>query len=88
VPCLGDIPILGYFFSSIGKASEKTNLYIFLTPRVLESAEEIKELYRKKEREMNELKEGIIKMYNGEEDGKPQTKQQKRKAKISEWIVP
>ncbi len=88
VPCLGDIPILGYFFSSIGKAGEKTNLYVFLTPTVVESAEEIKEIYRKKEREMNELKEGIIKMYNGEKDEKPQTKQQKRKAKISEWIVP
>jgi general secretion pathway protein D len=33
VPVLGDIPILGWLFRSKTESNQKTNLYIFLTPR-------------------------------------------------------
>ncbi len=35
VPWLGNIPILGYLFKQTGTSSEKTELLIFLTPRIV-----------------------------------------------------
>lgn len=35
VPCLGDIPLLGVLFRDQSNSGEKTNLMIFLTPRVI-----------------------------------------------------
>jgi type IV pilus assembly protein PilQ len=36
VPLLGDIPIFGYLFKTTGKTNSKTELIIFLTPRILD----------------------------------------------------
>ncbi|HKE42618.1 MAG TPA: type IV pilus secretin PilQ [Casimicrobiaceae bacterium] len=38
VPFLGDLPILGYLFKTTDKAIEKTELLIFLTPRVVKES--------------------------------------------------
>jgi type IV pilus assembly protein PilQ len=38
VPLLGDIPILGYLFKQTGKDIEKTELLIFLTPRIIKES--------------------------------------------------
>jgi type IV pilus assembly protein PilQ len=38
VPFLGDIPILGYAFKQTGKDIEKTELLIFLTPRIIKES--------------------------------------------------
>jgi len=35
VPFLGDIPVMGYLFKTTGRSSQKTELLIFLTPRVV-----------------------------------------------------
>jgi type IV pilus assembly protein PilQ len=35
VPFLGDLPVMGYLFKTTTKSSEKTELLIFLTPRVV-----------------------------------------------------
>ena len=35
VPLLGDMPVLGYLFKTTGRSSEKTELLIFLTPRIV-----------------------------------------------------
>jgi type IV pilus assembly protein PilQ len=35
VPLLGDIPVVGYLFKQTGRSSEKTELLIFLTPRIV-----------------------------------------------------
>ncbi len=35
VPWLGNLPILGYLFKQTGKSSEKAELLIFLTPRIV-----------------------------------------------------
>jgi len=64
VPCLGSIPVVGWLFRSMGKAREETNLYIFLTPHVLEGSEEAKDMYDEKANHMKALEEGNIKLYN------------------------
>ncbi len=38
VPLLGDIPILGYVFKQTGKELDKTELLIFLTPRIIKES--------------------------------------------------
>jgi type IV pilus assembly protein PilQ len=35
VPFLGDIPVAGYLFKTTSKSTEKTELLIFITPRVV-----------------------------------------------------
>ncbi len=63
VPCLGDIPLISWLFKSRYKGREKTNLFVFLTPHVIESPAEAKEIYRKKKDQIDKIKEGKIKMY-------------------------
>lgn len=35
VPLLGDIPVLGVFFRSTGRSQEKTELMVFITPKIV-----------------------------------------------------
>jgi general secretion pathway protein D len=63
VPCLGDIPVLGWFFRSISRSQNKTNLFVFLTPYIIENQIEAREIYEKKKGEMDRIEEGVIKMY-------------------------
>jgi general secretion pathway protein D len=63
VPCLGDIPGLGWLFKSISRFQNKTNLFVFLTPHIIENPMEAEELYREKEEEMERIGGGVIKMY-------------------------
>lgn len=44
VPLLMDIPVVGGLFSSTSTASTRTELLIFITPRVLESDQDLKDL--------------------------------------------
>jgi general secretion pathway protein D len=55
VPVFGDIPLLGWLFKSHGNKQEKTNLYIFITPRIVENPAELTDLYQKKRDVMEEL---------------------------------
>jgi general secretion pathway protein D len=64
VPCLGNIPALGWLFKSTSRSSDKTNLFIFLTPHIVESPEEAKKVYEKKREQIEKIKEGVIKMYD------------------------
>jgi general secretion pathway protein D len=74
VPFLGDIPLLGWLFKSEGKSTEKTNLYIFLTPRVVTSTQEAEDLYKQKAKHIEEVRKEIegkaesIKLYPEGED--------------------
>jgi type IV pilus assembly protein PilQ len=38
VPLLGDIPVLGYLFKTQGRSSSKTELLVFLTPRIVKES--------------------------------------------------
>jgi general secretion pathway protein D len=48
VPILGDIPVLGWLFKSHSNIGEKTNLYIFITPHIVENPAELARLYQQK----------------------------------------
>ncbi|MBT3311190.1 MAG: type II secretion system secretin GspD [Desulfobacterales bacterium] len=67
VPCFGDLPGVGLLFKSVGKSRERTNLYVFLTPRVISDKEDIKQIYTEKKDKIDRIKEGNIKMYEGNE---------------------
>jgi general secretion pathway protein D len=64
VPCLGDIPLLEWMFKSKSQGGSKTNLYIFLTPKVIETEAEAKKVYEDKMGHMNKVTSGHIKMYD------------------------
>jgi len=63
VPCLGNIPVLGWAFKSMSKSNDKTNLFIFLTPHVIKNPVEADMIYKKKKDQIDKIKEGNIKMY-------------------------
>jgi general secretion pathway protein D len=64
IPCLGSIPVIGWLFRSSGRGKEDTNLYIFLTPHVLEDAEEGNNIYEQKTQQMHQLEEGRIRLFD------------------------
>ena len=55
VPCLGDIPILGWLFKSESRTTRRTNLLIFLTPYIVATPQEAEEIYRQKSKYMEDL---------------------------------
>jgi len=63
VPCLGSIPVVGWLFRSMGKAADQTNLYVFLTPHVLETKAEIDAIYDSKNLNMQDIEAGNIKLF-------------------------
>jgi len=68
VPLLGDIPLLGWLFKSRKKEREKTNLYVFLTPHVINNKVDAENLYQKKKEHIDEIGKGSIKMYKTNND--------------------
>ena len=63
VPCLGSIPALGWLFRSASRSEDKTNLFIFLTPHIIENPEEAQKVYEEKREQIRRIKEGAIKLY-------------------------
>jgi general secretion pathway protein D len=63
-PCLGDVPGLGWAFKTISEGEERTNLYVFLTPRVVRNPLEVQEILNEKRHEMNrDFEKGTIPLY-------------------------
>ena len=60
VPLLGDIPLLGWFFKNKSKEDVKTNLLVFITPRVVTDPEKMKKITDEKRQEFN--KDNVEKM--------------------------
>jgi general secretion pathway protein D len=48
IPGLGDIPLLGWLFRTQSNANQKTNLYVFLTPKVVKSPDEANRILSEK----------------------------------------
>ncbi len=44
VPCLGDIPFLGWFFRDTSNRVKKTNLLLFITPTIVKSAGDMRKV--------------------------------------------
>jgi general secretion pathway protein D len=58
VPCLGDVPLLGWLFQSISKTKLPTNLFVFLTPHIVANPQEAGEIYREKWEHIDDLGHG------------------------------
>jgi len=65
VPCLGDVPGFGWLFKTRSKGNEKSNLYIFITPRVLQNPSEAAGVSQTKKDEIDKKMETQIKLYRG-----------------------
>jgi general secretion pathway protein D len=64
-PCLGSIPLLGWLFKSATSTDDRTNLYIFLTPHIIETPDEAEEISRGKMEDIERIKDGNVKLYDG-----------------------
>ncbi len=53
VPCLGDIPFLGYLFKTKTSSSRKVNLVIFITPTIVRTAEDQANINKKAIEQIN-----------------------------------
>jgi general secretion pathway protein D len=60
VPCLGDIPIVGWLFKSETRNTTRTNLLIFLTPYIVTTPEEADQIYLRKSDMMEKVKGGYV----------------------------
>jgi general secretion pathway protein D len=63
VPVLGDVPVLGWLFKKRSEDTVKTNLYVFLTPRVIKNPGEAAGIYNQKKEQLDTIKGGEIKYY-------------------------
>ena len=68
VPLLGDVPVLGWLFKDRSETRQKTNLYIFLTPRVIKNPAEAESVLQEKRGQMNEVRKGSFKMQPAKEE--------------------
>jgi len=55
IPCLGDLPGISYLFKNTSKGEDRTNLYVFLTPRVVKNPLEASALYRIKKKDIDQV---------------------------------
>lgn len=58
IPFLSTLPILGHFFGYRKKVFDKTNLLVFLTPRIVYTSESIEEISKEKRQEQDKLRFG------------------------------
>jgi general secretion pathway protein D len=68
VPCLGDMPVLGWLFKSRSSETRTTNLLIFVTPYIVASPSEADEILQRKQRYMDELQQGPGEVEEPEQD--------------------
>ena len=64
VPCLGRIPVLSWLFKTAADTGRKTNLYFFVTPRIIETPDEAQVVYDEKKEAIDTLKESVIRLYD------------------------
>lgn len=55
VPGLGDVPILGWLFKGKKQTSNKTNLFIFITPYIIENPADAEKIFRERKAHMDGL---------------------------------
>lgn len=76
VPCIGSIPGLGWLFKSMASANDQTNLFVFLTPKVVQKNTEASKIYNNKKEHINELTQDSIKLY-GQPEGEKKSMKEK-----------
>jgi len=62
VPLLGDIPLLGWLFKTQSEYQNKTNLFIFISPHIVENEAELAEIYLKKRNKLESVQERSTKI--------------------------
>jgi general secretion pathway protein D len=62
VPLLGDVPVLGWLFKDRSETRTKTNLYIFLTPRVIKNPAEAASVLQEKRGQIDAVRKGSFKI--------------------------
>ncbi len=72
VPCLGNVPGIGWFFRSTSRKRDKTNLFVFLTPHIIQNPSESRKIYEEKKDQIERIEEGVIKMYGKERTPAPE----------------
>lgn len=55
VPLLGDIPVLGWLFKNSAKTNTKTNLLVFITPRIIKQYDKIRKILADKLNERDDF---------------------------------
>jgi len=54
VPCVGNIPVLGWLFKTFSGTKDKTNLLVFITPYIIRNPEDMEKATAKKKQEADE----------------------------------
>jgi general secretion pathway protein D len=54
---------VGWAFKTRASSGDRTNLYFFVTPHIVETAAEAKSMYEEKWDQIDKLKEESVKMY-------------------------
>jgi general secretion pathway protein D len=57
-PCLGDIPIVGWLFKTYNSSTRKTNLLVFLTPKVIRDENDLKEVTEESKEKFKSAQKG------------------------------
>ncbi len=60
VPLLGDIPGLGWLFKRESRQERKTNLLIFITPKIIRNASDLALVTNKSRKSMEDFEQGIL----------------------------
>ena len=69
VPWLSKIPVLGYLFKSKSDVREQTNLFVFLTPRIVRTQKEAAAIQQEKRGHLDEVRDGVVKLHeNNQKD--------------------
>lgn len=74
LPCLGNIPVFGWMFKTMTKNKEKSNLFVFITPRIIRNQQDATAVAAQKKQEIGEIKDGVIKMINKNQVSKEEKK--------------
>ena len=69
VPFLGDLPVLGALFRNQGTGNSKTNLMVFITPKVVNSGHDAQRIAYAKSRELNHFRFGDAQRYEAAPSG-------------------
>jgi len=60
VPFLGDLPLIGWLFRSTSNAERKTNLYVFVTPHIIDDFAKLDDISFRKKKEVQTLDGDVI----------------------------
>ena len=60
VPLLGDIPLLGWLFKTRASSNTRTNLFVFITPRIIQNQEDARKIKDEKLDYLKAIQEGTI----------------------------